>query len=303
MDQIHADLQHLSTQFSGIFGLCARKIGSTESIQWNSAESFPAASVIKLPILVACLHQVQRGQLSLDEPVTLQAEDRVIGSGVLKALRPGITLTLEDLLVLMIAISDNTATNMVLDRVPPAQVNTLMAHLGCTATISVGKLFRSQGKGFSRTTPQDMAHLLAFLAAGASPRNHQTLAQSHATSVPQSPFSNPESTFLAPVLCRKAMDILARQQYTEILTRYLPYDPFNLEEGSPAAVKVASKSGFIRGVRNDVGLITTSMGTYAIALMSKGCADRRFHADNEANLFLARVSRRVYDCYHPSSGG
>lgn len=271
MDQLFQDIQKMARGFSGTLGLCAQRVDAAGQIDWHADKEFATASVIKLPILVTCLNQVQESLHSLDDQVVLRAEDKVIGSGILKELRPGLELTLEDLLVLMIAISDNTATNMVLDRVTPPQVNAYMASLGHSQTFSAGKLFSDTGGRRSTTTPRDMVNLLLQLA-------HERI--------------------LTPFLCQKAIEILSCQQFTNIITRELPYDPFNKEEGTAVEVKVASKSGAIRGVRNDVGLVTTPKVTYAIALMSQDCADERFHPDNEANLFLSRVSRRIYDYYY-----
>jgi beta-lactamase class A len=270
MDNLLADIQEMEKDFSGTLGVCAQRVDAVEQIAWQADEEFPAASVIKLPILVTCLRQVQEGSRSLDEKTFLQVEDQVIGSGILKELIPGLVLTLEDLLILMIAISDNTATNLVLDRVKPSEVNAYMASLGHGKTFSAGKLFSDTGGRLSTMTPRDMVNLLVQLANG---------------------------RILTPSLCHKAIDILSKQQFTNLITRQLVYDPFNAEEGTTVAVKVASKSGAIRGVRNDVGLVTASGVTYAVALMSKDCADQRFHPDNEAALFLPRVSRRIYDYY------
>jgi beta-lactamase class A len=110
---------------------------------------------------------------------------------------------------------------------------------------------------------------------------------------------------LTPDLRQKAISILAKQQFTGLLTRQLPYDPFDEEEGvaSTSAVRIASKYGAVRGVRNDVGLVTTSKTTYAIALMSKDCADQRFHPDNEAALVLPQISRLIYEHYQGHGEG
>ncbi len=134
---------------------------------------------------------------------------------------------------------------------------------------SSAKLFSNSGRS-SATTPADMASLFVQLGS---------------------------RSILTPELCDKALDILSRQQLMDIMARELPYDPFNAEEGSPVKVKLACKSGALRGVHHDVGLVTTEKGTYALALMSKDCADQRFHPDNEAVLLLAHISRWVFEYY------
>lgn len=269
MSDIESTIQTMAASFSGVCGVCAQAVGSDDVIAVRADEEFAPASVIKLPILVACLQQVQVQRLALDEPVVLRDADKVIGSGILKTLHDGLTLTLEDALVLMIIVSDNTATNLVLDRVPPETVNRCMGELGLAHTYLSGKLFSGRTGRPSSTTPRDMANLLIAMAT---------------------------KRILTPALCDKALDILGKQQLTDIITRELPYDPFSVEEGKPS-IRIASKSGALRGIIHDVGVVTTPDMTYAVALMSKGSADERFHPDHEAKHFLARVSRTIYDYY------
>jgi len=118
---IHDALRKLDQEFSGTLAVAARGLAGQPArrpaIAYRAGETFPAASVIKLPILVEAYRQVDEGRLDLSERIPLRAEDRVGGSGVLKELEPGAALTLRDLLTLMIVVSDNTATNMVIDRV------------------------------------------------------------------------------------------------------------------------------------------------------------------------------------------
>jgi len=270
MEQALKDILTLAKDFSGEFGFYAQRVDSNECISWNADEVFDPASVIKLPILAACRNKVLHGDLSLDEVVTLREDDKVPGSGVLKELCPGVSLKLEDLLTLMIIVSDNTATNMVLDRVKPAEVTAYVHQLGLTRTLSARKMFETSIKKTSEISPRDAATLLIMLA------NHQ---------------------ILTPELCQKAIDILSRQQYVDVLARDLPFDPYGGED-DPNRVRIASKSGFVLGVNHDVGLVMSNRMTYAVALMSKNCADLRFHVDNEAKIFLGKVSRRIYDAFH-----
>jgi beta-lactamase class A len=131
----------------------------------------------------------------------------------------------------------------------------------------------SQGGPFNRSTPEDLGRLMMMIAT---------------------------QTILTPAACTGMLEILGRQQFTDLITRGLPeFDAF-LEAGKPPAITVASKSGSIRGTRNDVGLVTAFGHRYVISMMSKGCADRRFYQDNEAAVLLPRVSAAVYRHFIPS---
>ena len=91
----------------------------------------PTASVFKLPVLVEVFRQAVAGVLDLDERVTLRAEDVVMGSGILRDFGPGLQPSLRDLAMMMIIVSDNGATNLLLDRVGgPQRVNATMRALG-----------------------------------------------------------------------------------------------------------------------------------------------------------------------------
>lgn len=251
--------------FSGTIGVMARRLDAPGELEWNADDTFPAASVVKLPLLVEALRQVQAGRLDLSTRVELTAAEQVGGSGVLHALEPGLRPTLRDLLTLMVVVSDNTATNLVLDLVggPPAVMETVLGW-GLTRTSVVGKLMlpwerknEAQKAGRSaESSPREAAWLLERLWRG-------ELLGAEATKV--------------------ALGILEAQQVREILARGVPY-----------GTRVLSKSGSVEGVRNDVGLLVAGDAVVAIALMSRGGADLRYHLDNEAHLTLSRVAGLVF---------
>jgi beta-lactamase class A len=262
------EIEHLAQSFSGVLGVWARSLDTGQTVERQGTESFPAASTIKLPILYEVFRQAADGRFALTDPLTLRAEDVVPGSGVLKDLTPGLTLPVRDLATLMIVVSDNTATNMLIDLVGLDAVNASAASLGLTGTRLAFKLFRApQGPPRNVSTPADLGRLMFLIAT-------------HGV--------------LAPRDCDEMLAILGRQHFTDLITRRIPeFDAF-VEAGQTPSVTVASKSGSIRGTRNDVGLVTAHGRRYVIALMSRGCADPRFYQDNEAALLLPRVSAVVY---------
>jgi beta-lactamase class A len=102
---------------------------------------------------------------------------------------------------------------------------------------------------------------------------------------------------LTPQACQEMLGILDRQHFTDNITRGLAEFDGYVEPGKRPAVVVGSKSGSIRGTRNDVGYVRAHGRRYVIAMMSKGCADLRFYQDNEASVLLPKVSAIVYRCF------
>ncbi len=264
-NSFQSHLQPLLQGFSGTVGFKAVRLEDGFTLEYNAEEVFPAASVVKVPLMLEALKQAEEGALDLHARMPMPAEERVGGSGVLFNLEGGAGLTLLDYLTLMIVVSDNTATNIVLDAIGGRdRVNGRLRGWGLRHTTVVGKLMlpperknedQKAGK-LAEITPHESVLLLEKLWRG---------------------------ELLGTEMRLLALETLGAQQYTEILARYLP-------EG----VKTATKSGQIIGVRNDIGFVMTDQ-PYALALCSKGSTDGRYHVDNEAVLALGRVSRLVFD--------
>ncbi len=266
--EIIEDIGRLAAGFSGTLGVWAQSLGTGETIEWNAHEVFPSASAIKLPILYEVFRQACEGRIRLTDTLTVGADDVVPGSGILKDLTPGGALSVRDLAVLMIVVSDNTAANLLIDLVGVDAINGSLQALGLGATVLEHRLFRAPaGAPVNRTTPAELGQLLMWVAG-------------HAV--------------LTPTACEAMLAILRRQHHTDQITRRIAeFDGF-LEQGVEPIVRVASKSGAIRGTRNDVALVERGDLRYVIAMMSRDCADRRFYIDNEAAVLLAEVSALVH---------
>lgn len=262
--EVAETIGQLAAGFSDTLGVWAHSLTSGETVEWNAQEVFPAASTIKLPILYEVYRRAGEGHLRLADMVTVQAEAIVGGSGILKDLTPGLRFSVRDLATLMIVVSDNTAANLLIDLVGMVAVNSSMQALGLRGTVLENKLMRAPaGSRPSRSTPADLGRLLLLIAG---------------------------HSVLTPASCEEMLGILQRQHHTDQITRRVTeYDGY-LEQGVEPIVRVASKSGAIRGTRNDVALVERKNLRYVIVLMSRECADRRFYVDNEASVLLADVS-------------
>jgi len=270
------DLTTLLEGFSGEVSVAFQRLSDGAPYTHHATRTMSAASLIKLPILVAVLAGVAEERLDLGVRLTLGEDDLVGGSGVLQTLQPSLQPTLHDLLTLMTVVSDNTATNMVIDHVGQEAVNAFCGAHGLSQTQLVGKLQlpeekqnEAQRRGArNRTCAADVLGLLVGLVRG---------------------------DLLPPTLTETALNILEKQQFTEALARYLPTDP-ELDEN---AVAVASKSGCLRGVWHDAGVVFGRSGSplYALVVMTEGSKDRRFHFEQEGMMLIARVSKRVFESY------
>ncbi len=258
-------LSEITKDFSGTIGLYAVRFEDGFSLSDNAKETFPAASVIKLHLLIAALQRVQNGQLELDTRIALPESEIVLGSGLLQKLEAGALLSLKDYLTLMIIVSDNTATNMVIDFLGGIEsINAQLETWDLGSTRVVGKLMlplerkneaQKAGK-MHQIVPLEVVGILQALYGGR--------------------LLNPELTALA-------LEILKKQEYTEMIGRLLP-----------TGTITATKSGQIMGVRNDVGFVFSSR-VYAVAICSKDCTDLRYHIDNEAIWTIAKVSKLIFE--------
>jgi N-acyl-D-amino-acid deacylase len=260
--------------YRGGFAVAARNLATGESYALGGKDRVQTASVVKLPVMVEAFQQVKDGLLRLDERVSSTAENQVPGSGILRDLHAGLELTLEDAITLMIVESDNTATNVVLDRVGIPSVNLKMQQLGLVNTKIFKKVFKPLDRpptpeekefGLGVTTPAEMVALL------------EKIERRQVVDAPS---------------CEKMLAILRKQRDRDMIPRFLAAEP---------KVTFATKSGALEEVRNDVGLIYAPGATIALAAFAYRSPDRRWTADNEATLAVARVARALYTAWVPAA--
>lgn len=243
-------------------------------IAFRAHESFPSASTIKVFVLQTLLEEVAAGHLRLDDERVVDAADMVTGSGVIKVLTPGRRHPLLDLATLMITVSDNTATNVLIDLLGIERIRACVDRNRWSGTFAAGKLQVGALTGNAKpspsmTTPADLADYFARLWRG---------------------------ELLPPAETEVAKSIYRRQQLGE-LGRALDYDGYSAELGvSP--LRIASKSGSIRGVRNDAGVFEpvgpAEAPVVVMAVMTRGCPDERFHPENLGARVVGDAAALLY---------
>ncbi|MCE7891949.1 MAG: serine hydrolase [Sorangiineae bacterium PRO1] len=266
-------LEELCRRFAGVAGFAALHLDSGESLGIRAEESFPTASAIKVFVLHTLFAKAAAGELSLEERRTLPSE-RTLGSGVLLHLGPGLAPSLGDLATLMMMVSDNLATNLLIDELGVAAINAQIRAAGLGHTSLRGRIdfsrLSSDKTALGVSTPADLARYFARLRKG---------------------------ELLGSPWAERLLDVMRIQKYIEPLRRQLPADPYAREFGEPEPVWVASKTGSLSGVRSEAGLVHTPKAEWSIAVMTRDVRDTRVTSDNEALRLIAEVSRAVYDAW------
>jgi beta-lactamase class A len=226
-------------QTGGVVGVAIRG-AEGEIFSHHGERRFRAASTIKVPILIEAYREIERGALSVNDRYNLRDEDRIPGSGVLGHLHEGLQLTHADLLYLMIAVSDNTATNLVLDRVGLATVNETMQSLGMTNSILGRRILGhlpKEGDPENWATPRDFALAIHAIVTGDA---------------------------AAPESCAQMLETLEQQGEIRRISRFLP---------GGADIRWGTKPGDLPGVVNDVGFVSSDRGTLSMAFFCENLPD------------------------------
>ena len=261
--RLHRALDSIADAHRGVLGYVVRNLDTGERLARRADETFPTASLIKVPILVTVYDLVRQGQLSLDDPLTLLKIDQVDqGDGVLHMMHPGMTLTVGDAAWLMSTLSDNTATNLLLDRIIIRRVWQKMEALGLPRTkahskigyrISSVAIDSSVKYGIGVTTPAESARLFELLARGRA---------------------------VSPAADSAMLAILERNKDEAMLARHR------------GDARLAHKTGAVDRARNDCGIFYLQ-SRVVVCVLTRENADTSYALDAAAHLAIARVGAAV----------
>jgi beta-lactamase class A len=264
---LEARVAPLAAAHKGTVAVAVKNLKTGEEFALRADEVLPTASLIKLPVMVEAYWQAAEGTVKLDTTLTLRKGDKVQGSGILTPhFSDGATFPLRDAVRLMIVYSDNTATNIVLDRIGLASTNARMAKLGLPETRINAKVFRAdtridqeRGKkyGLGSTTAREMVKLLELIEAG---------------------------KVVSPETCREMLGHLRACDDKEKMTRFLP-----------PGTMVAHKTGSVNASKTDAGIIYTKAGPVALCVLTHDNEDQRWAADNAAHVLIGNIAKEVCD--------
>ncbi len=254
--------------FSGKVWIYAKNLDTGRDYALRADEQVRTASTIKLPIMAEVFRQIVQGKVNWTDEIILTKEKKVGGSGILNEFSDNTKLDLRTAVNLMIVVSDNTATNLVLDKITADSVNDFMDTLNLKQTRSLRKVF---GGGDSKANAD--ARLKLFGLGVSSPRDMVNLLEK---------LENGE--VVSKEASAEMLAILRRQQYKDGIGRNLP-----------DTVSSASKSGSLDRLRSDVGIIYTRRGRVAIAITVDDMTAVTYTPDNPGLHKIWKLSQILQD--------
>ncbi|MEG6586695.1 serine hydrolase [Dendrosporobacter sp. 1207_IL3150] len=236
-------------------GIVIINLQTGEKLAINPENQFPAASMIKIPIMYEIMRQAAFGNISLEDELTVSEEVIVDGAGILKELRPNIKMTVLELVTLMIILSDNTATNMLIDYAGMDNINSTIKSLGLKSTLLQRRMMDFDAAKSGRenfTTAADISLILNIIF---------------------------QKDLLPVSYCEQMLDILIRQQVRDKLPFYLPEDTI-----------IANKTGTLPGFEHDGGILFLPYGAYIISVFTGNLT-----ANYEGLLLVAEIGKTIYE--------
>jgi beta-lactamase class A len=256
--KLEATISETDRSLDGVLAVAILDLSTGQKYLFHADEVLPTASSIKIAILAEFYRQVQQGKLKFTDLYTLQQADLVGGSGIAEAFTPGVTrLTLRDVAALMISVSDNSATNIIIDRIGMDNVNALLDSLGLAHTRLRRKMMDLKAAAEGReniATPRELMILLEDLYRG------------------------------------KVLNKAMMEDFFKLLSIHKEsYIPREL----PEDLRVANKPGELEGVRNDSGIVFTGNRPYVISVMTTYL---RHEGDGGAAIIrISTAAYRMFD--------
>ena len=265
----------IAREHKGKIAVAVKNLRTGEEYYLNADEPMTTASLIKLSVMVETYWQAEEGKVSLDKMLKLTQDDKVPGAGVLTdSFSPGSTLALRDAVRLMITVSDNTATNKVLDEIGIASPGKRMESLGLKNTKINAKVYkgsttsidpeRTKKYGLGSTTARETVQLLELI---------------HTRKV------------VSPKACDEMLGILQKNQDDKMIVRFLP-----------PGTSVAHKTGAVSNARTDAGIVSVRdpadkkvKPLFAICVLTNDNEDQRWLVDNAAQVTIGKIAKAAFD--------
>jgi len=294
--QLEQQTSARSSSGLGHTALYAIQLNTLKSVGIDADLPVQTASVIKLSILYHAMVEVREGKARWDEPITLHPHEAVSGSGILTFFDAPLTLTLKDVLTFMVIMSDNTATNLAIDRFGTGPVNARLEALGLENTHlykkvmvpATGPMPADQPRfGLGKTTPREMATLMETIGLC---HLHQ---QGTATTPGAARFAPTDDADRA--VCSVALKMLKDQFYRETIPRYL-----EAADTSENGTAIASKTGSLDAVRNDVAIVMGKSGPMVLSIFTYDNRDHGWTVDNEAEVSIAKLGKAIVNTWSPA---
>ncbi|HEX6805611.1 MAG TPA: serine hydrolase [Terriglobales bacterium] len=260
-DKLEAQIRDIDRDLDGVMGVAIEDLATGQTFFLRADEIYPQASSIKITVLAELYHQAQlsaegaSGKAKLTDPYTVDARDLVQDSDIMLGLTPGVTrLTNRDLATMMVAVSDNSAANVLIDRVGMSNVNALLDSLGLTHTRLQRKMMDLKAAAEGReniSTPREMTALLEQIYRG---------------------------------------KVLNKEMTAEFLKMLSTHKDSPISRHLPEGVRSADKPGELEGVRADSGIVFAENRPYVISVMTTYLHNERDGEEAIAKISLAAYS-------------
>jgi beta-lactamase class A len=266
-------IKDIAAQFPGKVSIYAKNLRTGAAYDLNGSNRVNTASTIKLPILIAVFTAVEEGRVHWTDTSELTKASKVGGSGVLQEMSDGTRVPLRDLVRYMMLLSDNTATNLVLDHVTGNEVNATLAKLGIKDTRSLRKILKG-------STPEGVSD------AGHDPANSKF---GIGVATPREMVSLLERLYRGELVSKEAsaemLSIMKKQMWRDGMPRKF----------DSQGVEVADKPGALDHLRSDVGIVYAKAGPIAIAITCEEIPKPDWSPDNAGYVFIANVSAQLVE--------
>ena len=263
-----ARIEPLIKAHHGKVAIALKHLDNSETYFVNEDDEMPTASLIKFMIMLEVYLQASEGKVKLSDMVTLKKADMVPGSGILTYhFSDGATFSLRDATRLMMVYSDNTATNLVLDKIGLASTNQRMKAWGMNHTRLNAKVF------LGSKTSLDPERTKKFGLASTSAR--ETLLMLEKVH---------QGKVVSPDVCKEMLGHMKKCDDKTKLKRFLP-----------PKIEVAHKTGSVSDVKTDAGILYLPGGPVAICVLTAQNEDKVYKDDNAANILIGRVAQEVYE--------
>lgn len=253
-DRLQAELSDWVAGFEGVAGISVKDLTTGYQVGVNADEEFPTASTIKAPILAQLFRLAEAGKLDLNQRIKLTEDLKVPGSGIIAYFDDVEELTVRDIAVLMIIVSDNTATNLCIDWATYEGTNGLLRELGISKMTLRRKM---QDHATVARGVENLATPAAFVEF------YEALFRAEK---------------LSPYVCAETLKVLKKRKRSQ------------LAQGLPQDVVLANKPGGMDNVRTDAGIVYLDRRPYAICIMTK----YGMCVPHEQESFMAEITRTVH---------
>lgn len=272
---LQSDIDAIAAGFNGRLGIAAYHLKTEETFTFHARDLFPTASVIKLPVLITLFAEAEAGAFSLDESLMLRRADQIGGSGLLKNLSPGLTMSVRDWAFLMMNISDNTATNVLIDLVG---LDKVQAWLADQPNVEVY-----------------LHNKIDFPALADDLHHFGTATPAGLTKLTTAVF---QRKLVSPAACDEMMRMMAGVGM-ERVGRYLPFAPFDADVPPDEKLHLAGKTGSFKGTRAQTAVVWRgdwdAYHGFAITVMTTGDpAPETWHTDAAGVLAIGRVAEAIF---------